>query len=90
MWPLVKRAPGRISELGCNNVGPFKLAERLPEEIYGSDSTRVGPLRHSIDITRSYQRLASPRLNWVGRGHGVPVLGVDLIDGCNGSLGPQE
>ena len=36
------------------------------------------------------QGLASPRLNWDGRGHGVPVPGVDELDGYNGSLSPQR
>ena len=39
------------------------------------------------------QGLASPRLNWVGPDGlwvGAPVLGVDELDGHNGSLGPQE
>ena len=36
-----------------------------------------------------YQGLATPRLNWDGRGHGAPVLGVEELDGYNGSLGPH-
>ena len=35
------------------------------------------------------QGLAVPGRDRDGRGHGAPVLGVEELDGYNGSLGPH-